>query len=147
MGATTFGVVVKAKTAEAAFRIAVEGAQYQRGHGGYTGTIAEKGSFITITPDAKAIAQAKRKVRENLKAELARLTAEGPAVEGSQTARRIADAKRLLAGRSEVHGLALYAIADGLIQAADPRVDDKWGPAGCIEIASNTFYFFGWASE
>jgi hypothetical protein len=27
----------------------------------------------------------------------------------------------------------------------DPRVDDKWGPAGCIQTDTG-FVFFGWAS-
>jgi hypothetical protein len=28
----------------------------------------------------------------------------------------------------------------------DPRIDDKWGPAGCIKT-SDGFVFFGWASS
>lgn len=39
-----------------------------------------------------------------------------------------------------------------LIEKEDPRIDDKWGPAGCIELPGNDteqkrFLFFGWASE
>ena len=34
-----------------------------------------------------------------------------------------------------------------LIDNADPRIDDKWGPAGCIDLGSGYYYFFGWASE
>ena len=37
--------------------------------------------------------------------------------------------------------------ADELLDSEDPRVDDKWGAAGCIQISKNTFLFFGWASE
>lgn len=36
---------------------------------------------------------------------------------------------------------------DDLIDSADPRIDDKWGPAGCIDLGSGYYYFFGWASE
>lgn len=38
--------------------------------------------------------------------------------------------------------------AKELIGNRDPRVDDKWGPAGCIKIPDkeNTYLFFGWAS-
>jgi hypothetical protein len=27
------------------------------------------------------------------------------------------------------------------------KVDDKWGPAGCIDLKDGTFLFFGWASS
>jgi hypothetical protein len=46
MGADPFEQTVRAKTMDEAFRIAVEGAQWNYGHAGYTGTIAEKGSFV-----------------------------------------------------------------------------------------------------
>ena len=47
MGATTFFVTKRGqyKSAQEAFSEAVEQAQYDHGHEGYTGTIAEKGSF------------------------------------------------------------------------------------------------------
>lgn len=34
-----------------------------------------------------------------------------------------------------------------LIDEGDPRVDDKWGPAGCIDEGDGNYLFFGWASE
>lgn len=39
------------------------------------------------------------------------------------------------------------ALADNLIDECDPRIDDKWGPAGCITIKEGPaqFLFFGWA--
>jgi hypothetical protein len=49
MGATTFFTVAKGKTAKEAFSDAVYEARYQHGHGGYTGTIAEKSRFVMIT--------------------------------------------------------------------------------------------------
>jgi hypothetical protein len=57
-----------------------------------------------------------------------------------------------------------YNLARKLINDQDPRVDDKWGPAGCIELTGKwrkalverhglkgkrdirAFLFFGWAS-
>ena len=36
--------------------------------------------------------------------------------------------------------------ADQLLNEDDPRVDDKWGPAGCVRVGTDGFYFFGWAS-
>lgn len=36
--------------------------------------------------------------------------------------------------------------ADRLIADGDPRVDDKWGPAGAIKCVGG-WLFFGWASS
>lgn len=39
-------------------------------------------------------------------------------------------------------------LAEQLISEGDERVDDKWGPAGCIRVGdSDTYVFFGWASS
>jgi hypothetical protein len=35
---------------------------------------------------------------------------------------------------------------DKLIKDGDDRIDDKWGPAGCIKTGKNSYIFFGWAS-
>jgi len=48
MGATTFWVTETGFTPKEAFKKAVEKARYEHGHGGYTGTIAEKDSFVMI---------------------------------------------------------------------------------------------------
>ena len=96
MGATTFMTHAKGKTAKEAFLAAREEACYERGHGGYTGTIAEKDRFTMI----------------------------------------------------QVPGDAHPAeYAGKLIDDRDSRVDDKWGPAGCIQLSKDEFLFFGWASE
>lgn len=52
MGACEFFNRAKGKTAQEAFDSAVAAAQWESGHGGYTGTIAEKFSFTTITVPA-----------------------------------------------------------------------------------------------
>ncbi len=49
MGAETFSQRARGKTASEAFYNAVETAQYDHGHAGYSGTIAEKDSFIDLT--------------------------------------------------------------------------------------------------
>jgi hypothetical protein len=96
MGATTFQDVGEGRTAKEAFNRLVEDARYENGAGGYTGTIAEKHSFVTIVcPEGK-----------------------DP-----------------------------FAYADQLIDDGDRRVDDKWGPAGCIRLGDGKYLFFGWASE
>lgn len=48
MGAVNFYCVSTGKNAKEAFRDAVYEARYQHGHGGYTGTIAEKNTFVMI---------------------------------------------------------------------------------------------------
>lgn len=40
--------------------------------------------------------------------------------------------------------------ANKLIEEGDPRIDDKWGPAGCVSFKQNDkimYMFFGWASS
>lgn len=96
MGAETFYDVSIGETAAEAFQRATEQAQYDRGHEGYTGTIAEKWSFVMI----------------NLP-----------------------------------EGVDPEEYADKLINDEDPRIDDKWGPAGCFNLGDNKFFFFGWASS
>jgi len=48
MGACTFVTYSTGKTAKEAFNKAAEEARYEYGHGGYTGTIAEKDSFTML---------------------------------------------------------------------------------------------------
>lgn len=39
-------------------------------------------------------------------------------------------------------------LAEQLISDGDERIDDKWGPAGCIRVGdTDTYVFFGWASS
>lgn len=98
MGANTFGTVSKGKDAREAFAAAVREARFEHGHGGYTGTVAEKDGFFMISPVA-------------------------------------------------MEQQAAFDLANKLMDDGDPRIDDKWGPAGCIKLADGTFFFFGWASS
>ena len=37
-------------------------------------------------------------------------------------------------------------MAENMIKDGDDRIDDKWGPAGCIDVDSpEGFLFFGWS--
>lgn len=113
MGAEQFWTVAFGKTADNAFKVAIKQAQYEHGHAGYTGSVAEKTSYILI-----------------------------PVPKGK-------DPKNY---------------ADELLENEDRRIDDKWGPAGCIDITKevkkdykakkkrwprgkSAFLFFGWASS
>ncbi len=52
MGAAEFTTRSTGKTAVEAFSNAVSQAQYDHGHSGYSGSIAEKSSFKMVTPKA-----------------------------------------------------------------------------------------------
>jgi hypothetical protein len=98
MGAYEFTTISRGQSADEAFRQARDAAAWEHGHGGYTGSIAEKNDFRVIT---------------------------GPL---SYTEASV--------------------LAWRLIEADDPRISDRWGPAGCIPIKdSDAFLFFGWASS
>jgi len=96
MGASEFFHTGKGKTAAEAFKAARAEAQYDHGHSGYTGSLAEKTDFTVIqVPEGK-------KPRE---------------------------------------------YASELMNAGDGRINDKWGPAGCVKISEGQWLFFGWASS
>ena len=96
MGAETFFHKTSGKDAKEAFRNAVQESEYDFGHRGYTGSIAEKDSFVNITlPKGKDAGD----------------------------------------------------YANELIDEGDERIDDKWGPAGCIKLDKGEYLFFGWASS
>lgn len=124
MGATTFYDVVSGENAGDAFTKAVKGAKFQYGSRGYTGTIAEKDEFTMISLPF-VISQ------------------------GFTTEMTTSEIKNKL---KELKKFAMN-YAEGLIAESDSRVDDKWGPAGCIELITPTndlpgsYLFFGWASE
>ena len=105
MGAEVFYTYAEGDTPTKAFQAAQNEATYESGHGGYTGTIAEKNGYITI--------QIPEDFRPDMKKDSTRVS----------------------------------AYADELINNDDERISDKWGPAGCIAVGSNSYLFFGWASS
>ncbi len=68
MGARYFETVASGPTPDAAFRQAVEAARHECGHGGGTGTIAEKESVIRIKPPPgeRALAYARKLAYDGL---------------------------------------------------------------------------------
>lgn len=55
MGASDFMVTARGSTAREAFEYAVRRALYEHGHGGYTGSIAEKYDFVMFdVPEGQA---------------------------------------------------------------------------------------------
>lgn len=95
MGACDFYTLGSGPNLKKAFRLAVDDAKYESGHGGYTSTIAEKNEVVLVDK----------------------------------------------ADTTEAAFEKAYDLID------DPKVSDKWGPAGAIHISDTDKYvFFGWAS-
>ncbi len=61
----------------------------------------------------------------------------------------------LPAGIDPADGQAVAEAAMALIVANDPRIEDKWGPAGCFDLGPaadagaghRAYLFFGWVPE
>lgn len=119
MGAQDFSQTANGATAREAFRNAQDAARYEHGHCGYTGSIAEKDGYVVI--------------RDTLDEVIARAE--------PREAARLTEAK----GKPAI--VVACAIANALVYMCDERVDDKWGPAGCIEVAPGEYLFFGIASS
>lgn len=193
MGADTFTTRATGKTAGEAFRFAVEDARHEHGHGGYSGTLAEKHEFVLIKdalpPVEKPMVEAKRKLQEmkakivglkqsrdkeaclkerslqrksqklqekinGINAELRQLLAKTHSGEIETCERDLGylqkDIERLkaqpdVANKKPTAEQAAFDLAHKMIQASDPRIDDKWGPAGCIQYGPTEFLFFGWS--
>ncbi|MBD3262054.1 MAG: hypothetical protein GF334_10390 [Candidatus Altiarchaeales archaeon] len=154
MGADTFFVRVKGKTARDAFREAVEDARHWSGHGGYTGTIAEKSDYVMITPNTA-------RLQEHFKAEL---RVERQRLRELRKSTHIHNQWNIELCEKRIKDLAPKArrkrhtpdeVANALIDMDDRRICDKWGPAGCIDLTPKLtgkrkpkkFLFFGWASS
>jgi hypothetical protein len=101
MGAQSFMHTrfINDKSVEQCFKDAQEEARYDHGHNGYTGSIAEKKTFIMMP------------------------SLDMPTV---------------------------WEAANYYLGEDDPRINDKWGPAGCVKGKDDEGYdvycFFGWAS-
>jgi hypothetical protein len=121
MGATNFSTEVIGRSAEVAFKLIVEHARHEYGHGGYSGTIAEKDDFVMIRDTPEDVL--KRDVNNEISP-------------WNLQDLRSADPKRQRIG-----------VAGALMDLDDDRISDKWGPAGCIELEPGRYLFFGYAPE
>ncbi|MEV0370646.1 hypothetical protein AB0I10_12570 [Streptomyces sp. NPDC050636] len=101
MGAIEFFTMATGPDLDTALTTAREEAAWERGHGGYTGTVAEKDE-VTLFDEPQ---------------------------------------------RSEASAIAR---AKEVIRAGDPRIHDKWGPAGALPLTTDSgdkgWLFFGIAS-
>ena len=123
MGAESFMEIRKGKNAQEVFDRLVEDAQWDHGHAGYTGPIAEKSEFLEFS-------RPKGMSRDSVIKMVDRL-----------------DSVRFLTdGQPDVEALqALYPKFDML--KVYKTYDSKWGPALCIELPNKEYLFAGWASS
>jgi len=138
MGSSIFVTVQEGASAQQAFHDAVERAQYDHGHGGYTGTIAEKDSFVVLTPPSG--------IPPNLLMKYAYVCCNilGETWDWAADQQEPYDAKKRWLDYDYVE------LTEPQWQAAldiGRKVDDKWGPAGCFAAPGGKFIFFGWASD
>ena len=126
MGADSFYHTARGATAKEAFAKARADAQFQHGHGGYTGTIAEKTTFEVIEVPADFVPPDRTRYDAVTRTRVPVVydPADDP----------LGDTRRT-------------AYAEHLMQAEDPRIDDKWGPAGAILLKEDNWLFFGYASS
>lgn len=89
MGAAAVNQYADYADPDAAFDTARDDARHEHGHGGYSGTLAEKDGYVIITATPMDLVQAQ-------------------------------------------------TLAADLIDRDDPRIDDKWGPAGAIAVRQPT---------
>jgi hypothetical protein len=125
MGATPFMDYVRGVTdVQTAYLSAVQQAQWDHGHSGYTGTIAEKSGFIEF------------KIPESF------------------TAQQVIDAIENPKIIKSPNGYEHYEPSDELVEIFGSDAinvyrtyDDKWGPAVALKWKEgNGWLFMGWAS-
>ena len=122
MGASEYKRVGKGKTAKAAFDRLVEKAQWEHGHGGYSGTIAEKHSMVEFQRPKGM----RRATVIQLISDLGRIGFDDDG--NAETATVQAKYPKLpIAKMFEVY-------------------DDKWGASLGIELKTGEYLFAGWAS-
>lgn len=148
MGSWAFSTTAWGKTPEEAFRSAVEEARYEHGHGGYTGTIAEKGGFalFELPPRVKAkkfvdlvssaADMSEGEYLHTLVRELEGAVVRASSADKPVARRRLAEAKKNL--KTHERDVARFERAAGdllpLVRRAATVYDDKWGPAVAVEI-------------
>lgn len=143
MGATNFQTYGIGKTVGEAYQKAVEEALYWSGHGGYTGTIAEKSGYALITLPPRVSTQRFLHWIELLsystdeswtRERLQHLDSKrAPAGRGEAWRKEKAQLRKLLK-EAEKARKSVPAQHRALVQQAVQVYDDKWGPALAFEV-------------
>jgi hypothetical protein len=139
MGAEVFEVISHGATPQEAYDAAVAEALYWHGHGGYTGTIAEKPGFVMVDipgfPDNGDSLNDFNRLVNALSWYMG--SDNGWDEEQSWPWAKLA--------KADAEFLRDTLGAGGLRQLYD-QFDDKWGPAVCIKVSDGAYGFCGWAS-
>lgn len=122
MGADQFSDIGLGKDANEAFRRIVEDARYMYGHGGYTGTIAEKDGFVNL-------GQLGRDYVNKVEGFIFDVQMASYDEWDEKTKRYVVDQKKKQRAINKVP----EAIRAQVLKAI-PIHDDKWGPAVCFEV-------------
>lgn len=155
MGAADFYVEAKGKNAATAFSEVTEQARWEHGHGGYSGTIAEKHDYTLIRrPDAIRATTLRRMIQDAHLLDYYRGQAASDSFiwrqrdETEAAWKRRAERERKAAARKVAAIEKRYAAyRPTLIAIAAGWDADKWGPAAAIEVERGTFAFFGYSSS
>jgi hypothetical protein len=142
MGADNFMVTITAKTAEDGFLAAVDQAQWEYGHGGYTGTIAEKHGFTKISMPARMTVRKFEEVImeytdaswavEDARSQfqfMAGQQRQGNPIPKAAMAKCLREMQKAEKKRD-----ALEAKYRGIARVAE-LYNDKWGAALCVELS------------
>jgi hypothetical protein len=147
MGASQFIDLGKGKSIEDAFRKAVEDAKWEFGHGGYTGTIAEKTGYkICYIGD---VGRARRQayldaVEVSMTWSDMRNDSADKVTNAYKGYRQYRKKTITRKGVLEKKGFNIEQMADQW----DKDGDDKWGPCLGIRVGqSNQYIFWGVASQ
>lgn len=183
MGSASFYYIAEGRTPEEAFRNAREDALYDYGHAGYTGTIAEKHEFVILDENWKTLKERLAKAVKYMRAFIKKLRATPkkrydpesfynelhrnvnplyelyvyhlPKKKGIALEVLMAEAKRIRGLRNKCNSkMTTQEVGEMLVSIGDIRIDDKWGPAGCLDMdprltgkrKPKRFFFFGYAS-
>jgi hypothetical protein len=146
MGANSFSTAAFGKTPQEAFHAAQDQARYEHGHGGYTGTIAEKYGFeqvalpkgVTLPSFLKLLDEAQELGYSEYMAERVRdherMGVGARKTWGGKTLKQ-AQAEYEKQKRKEDRFWTRVGKTPGLTEAlkrAAMTYDDKWGPALCL---------------
>ena len=130
MGASEFLNVVKGKSVNDAFNAVVSNARHEYGHGGYTGTIAEKSEVVEIRRPKGVRSATVLKAID---------AAFNYSVISDAVAWGDMNASKLVKLQANYPKFNLKAMA--------VFVDDKWGPAGGIDLGNGKVALWGMASS
>jgi hypothetical protein len=125
MGASYFQETIKGANLATAFDEAVRQARWEHGHGGYTGTLAEKSEVRELNLENEVYS-----ARNDLELRLVALKGRRGPEQAAERARTKAALRTLKTKSSAKRAARAAAVADHYTD----RGMDKWGPAFAIRV-------------